>query len=230
MTQKPIRRNFKGSTRTAISRIFSPLVKFAVETGLSVKELEGLLRNAAVRIVADEQVSKRGRKNISGISAKTGLSRSEVAKILNKATSVPVPKDQSSQLTHRVLAAWHDDPKYTDQSGKPLVLEIFGKGVTFESLVRSYGRGIPVRAILDELVDVDAVDVLGAKMIRAKSIFAIYRGLQPRMIESFGNRAAESARPARARATGSARPPRGRGRSGWQCRHLPKNRPGDARE
>ena len=191
MSQKPLKRNLQLIARSTISRVLDPLVKFAIDAGISVKEIEELLRGRAVQVVANKQTEKRNRLNLSGIAATTGLSRTEVAKILKGSTSESKHDKQSNQLTNRVLRAWHEDPKYIDSSRKPLTIDIFGRGVSFESLVRSYGRGIPVRALLDELIDTDAVEIIGDEMVRAKSNIAILRGLQPKMIESFGDRAAE---------------------------------------
>ena len=84
------------------------------------------------------------RVNISGIAATTGIPRAEISRIL-KSSAEPGPKsiDRQQISTNRILAAWHDEPKFTDANGHPADLELYGRGATLESLVKTYGRGIP---------------------------------------------------------------------------------------
>jgi hypothetical protein len=99
--------------------------------------------------------------------------------------------DLKQQSTNRILAAWHQVPKFTNSNSQPADLKIYGRGVTFESLVKSYGRGIPTRAMLDELVRAGAVEVLSSQKVRAKTSVAVDRGVSPPAIRAFGDQAAE---------------------------------------
>jgi hypothetical protein len=86
---------------------------------------------------------------------------------------------------------WHQDPKYTTAGGKPADLNMYGRGATFDSLVRNFGRGIPTRAMLDELTRTGAVEVRSSRLVRVKTAVVIDRGMSPRAIRSFGERATE---------------------------------------
>jgi len=68
---------------------------------------------------------------------------------------------------------------------------MYGRGATFEALVRSHGRGIPTRAMLDELTRTGAAEVLSSRTVRVKTSVAVDRGVTPGVIRSFGDRATE---------------------------------------
>jgi Family of unknown function (DUF6502) len=176
----------------ALLQLFEPLIGFVLDSGLSTLELHSIIREAAVRTVAARQLELARRVNISGIAASTGIPRGEISRILNSnAGSSRRVVDRLQQSTNRILAVWHQDPKFANPAGKPMDLRIYGRGTTFDSLVRTYGRGIPTRAMLDELTRVGAAEVLSSHLVRAKAMVAVDCGMTPRVIRSFGERAAE---------------------------------------
>ena len=178
--------------RKALVQVLEPLVGFVLDSGLSTQELHWILREAAVRSVAARQLEGARRVNISGIAASTGIPRAEISRILKSiADASQLFTDRQQQSTNRILAVWHEDPKFTTAEGKPADLKIYGRGATFESLVRSYARSIPTRAMLDELTRAGAVEVLASRLVRAKTSIAVDRGVNLRAIRSFGERATE---------------------------------------
>jgi hypothetical protein len=179
--------------RKAIAQMLEPLVGFVLDSGLSPQELHSILREAAIRSVAERQLKVARRINISGIAASTGIPRAEISRILkSKDNSLREFADRQQQTTNRVLSAWHQDPKFTTTAGKPAELKIYGRGATFETLVRACGRGIPTRAMLDELTRIGAAEVLTPhQIIRVKSAVAVDRGTSNRAVRTLGCRVAE---------------------------------------
>ncbi len=178
--------------RKALVQLLEPLVGFVLDSGLSTREFRSILREAAVRSVAARQMEVTRRINISGIAASTGIPRAEISRILKARTdSSRHVSDRQQQSTNRILAVWHQDPKFTTSGGKPADLKIYGRGASFETLVRNHGRGIPTRAMLDELIRTGAAEVLSSRIVRVKSAVAVDRGVTPRAIRSFGERATE---------------------------------------
>lgn len=178
--------------KKALLQLFEPLIGFVLDSGLSTPELHSILREAAVRTVAARQLDIARRVNISGIAASTGIPRGEISRILkSNEDSSRQFTDRRQQSTNRILSLWHQDPKFTTPEGKPADLKIYGKGATFESLVRNYGRGIPTRAMLDELTRAGAAEVLSSRLVRVKTLVAVDRGVTPRVIRSFGEHATE---------------------------------------
>jgi hypothetical protein len=178
--------------RKALVQLLEPLVGFVLDSGLSTQDLRAILREAAVRSVASRQLEVARRVNISGIAASTGIPRAEISRILKSSPdSSRQITDRQQQSTNRILAVWHQDPKFTAPNGKPADLKIYGRGATFDALVRNHGRGIPTRAMLDELTRAGAAEVLSSQLVRVKTSVAVDRGVTPRAIRSFGERANE---------------------------------------
>jgi hypothetical protein len=184
--------NIRGVTRRTLVQLLEPLVGFVLDSGLSVQELHLIMREAAIRSVAARQLQVSRRINISGIAASTGISRAEISRILRSSENSPRQlTDRQQQSTNRVLAVWHEDPKFTTPAGKPAELKIYGRGATFEALVRNYGRGIPTRAMLDELTRTGAAELITPELVCVRTSVAVDRGVSIRAIRSFGVRVTE---------------------------------------
>ena len=186
------RDDVRSVARRALLRLLEPLTAFAIDAGLSAQDINLLLREAAVKTVAQRQLEVSPRFNMSGIAATTGIPRAEISRILRqKKAQGGRPSDSRQHSTNRILTAWHSEPKFTDLNGRPLILRMYGRGTTFESLVRSFGGGIPPRAVLDELLRSRVVDVLPGQRIQARTFKSGNHGFRPRAIKAFGDRASD---------------------------------------
>ncbi len=188
---KPKPADARVVARKALLQLLQPLAGFVSDAGLSAGELYALFREAAVRSAAAKQLEASDRVNISRIAATTGISRAEISQILKVAETAKKTGDGQQQSTNRILAAWHEDPKFTGPNGQPVDLKLYGRGATFEALANKYGRGIPTRALLDELVETGAIELLAMQKVRAKAAVAVERGMSARMVKLFGDRATE---------------------------------------
>ncbi len=189
---KSNRNDVRSLAISALLQLFEPLTDFVIDAGLSTSDLYSIIRQATIRRVAARQLEVSGRINISGIAATTGISRSEISRILKTSGKKDEKSmDSRQQSTNRILAAWHEEPKFTTPNGEPADLKIYGRGATFDLLVKRHGRGIPTRAVLDELLRAHAVDLLPSQKIRARTSLAVHGGISPQMIKVFGDRAAE---------------------------------------
>jgi hypothetical protein len=177
----------KDATVSALERVLDPLLELLFDAGVTVQELNQIARNRAVRIASHRVIKESGRGSKSRVAIMTGLPRSEVTRILGSSVSAPKSKPDQHPA-RRVLAAWHDDPRFLASNGDPAVLPIFGKRRSFERLVERYGASIPVRAMLDELMQLDAVERLEDQKVRAKSRVPIMTGLTNRSIAAVGER------------------------------------------
>lgn len=178
--------------RKALLQLLEPLAGFVLDSGLSTNELNSIFREAAIRSAVAKQLEYSSRINISGIAATTGIPRADISRIL-KSSAEPAEQlaENHQKTTNRILAAWHEDPKFTAPNGQPAELKLYGRGPTFEALAKRYGRGIPVRALLDELLRSGAVEMLPNQKMRAKASMAVYRGISVRAIKAFGDTASE---------------------------------------
>ena len=182
----------RPGARKALARLLEPLTGFVFDSGLGIKEFHSILRVAAIRSVATRQLEISRRVNISGISASTGISRAEISRILKSGSKATKERSgRHEQSTNKVLSAWHQDPKFTTPNGQPADLKIYGRGPTFESLVKIHGRGIPTRAMLDELTRTRAIELRPAQVIRLKTAVAVHRGMTLQVVKAFGDRVTE---------------------------------------
>jgi hypothetical protein len=178
----------EAAAREALLQVLQPLTSLLISAGLSAGDMCLLLREAAVKSVAKSQLEMSRRTNISGIAATTGIPRAEISRILKKRHVQDDRKnDRRQQSTNRILAQWYRDSKFAGLNGEPAALRLYGRGATFESLVKLYGRGVPVRAVLDELVRSGAVRVLPGQRIKANASLAVDMGLNPQRVKSFGD-------------------------------------------
>ncbi len=152
-----------------------------------MQEFNSITRDRAVRIATKRVVRDSGRQSKSRVAIMTGLPRSEVTRILNSLDSASQARPDHHPA-RRVLAAWHDDPRFLAPNGEPAILPIFGKRRSFEQLVDRYGAGIPIRAMLDELIQLDAVEQVDDQKLQAKARVPISTGLSSRSIAAVGER------------------------------------------
>jgi Family of unknown function (DUF6502) len=177
----------KDAAIVALKRVVDPLVDLMFDAGVTVHEFSQLMRERAVRTAAKRVSKKSGRDSNSRVAIITGLPRTEVARILRSDDSSS-RKRLGQHPARRVLAAWFDNPKFLAPNGDPAVLPIFGKRGSFEQLVASHSGGIPVRAMLDELTQIDAVERLPDQRVKAKSRVPILTGLTGGAITVIGER------------------------------------------
>jgi hypothetical protein len=144
----------------AALRLLRPLVRILLRNGVSFGAFSDLAKWVYVD-VASKEFDIRGRKqSTSRVSVITGLSRKEVMRI----RQLSKPDDQASRERYnraaRVIAAWRRESDFLDAKGKPAPLPMGGPGATFSELVKRFSGDVPVRATLDELIRVGAVERL----------------------------------------------------------------------
>jgi hypothetical protein len=180
----------KEATITALKRVVGPLVDLMFDTGVTVHEFAHLVRESAVWAAARRVSRESGRDSKSRVAIVTGLPRSEVARIL-KSDDASSSKRAGQHPSRRILAAWYENPRFLAANGDPAVLPIYGKRRSFEQLVAMCSRGIPVRAMLDELTQIGAIERLSDQRVKAKSRIPILTGLTGSAIAAIGERAGD---------------------------------------
>lgn len=177
----------REATMIALTRVIDPLLNLMMDAGVTVQELNSLIRDRAVRNAAERAANEGMRESKAQLAIVTGLPRSEVAKILRSRNQYPVGR-RGQNPARRVLAAWYDNPQFLNSTGEPAILPIFGKSRSFERLVALNSGGIPVRAMLDELTKIGAVERLPGQHVKARSKIPILTGLNSIAIAALGER------------------------------------------
>ncbi len=180
----------REATNVALSRVIDPLLDLMFDAGVTVQELNQIIRERAVRNATKRVIQDTGRESRSRVAIATGIPRSEVSKILGSSDQLNTVH-RGQHPARRVLAAWFEDRKFLTPDGEPAVLPIFGKRRSFELLVSLHSGGTPVRAMLDELTRIDALERLPNQRVRAKSRVPIFTGLNAAAIAMIGERGAD---------------------------------------
>jgi hypothetical protein len=146
------------------------LSDFTFDCGLNTIELVSLLREASIRIAVKRQLQPGERISISRISAVTGISRAEISKLLKSGSSRKSKVREN--VLNKILGAWSSDARFSTRR-RPKALKLFGRGASFESLVKLHGRGLPIRAIFDELICREAIELLPSQTVVLKKALAV---------------------------------------------------------
>ncbi len=177
----------KDATLNALSQLMDPLLNLMFDTGVTVREFTQLLRTQATSSATRRIMREAGTSNKSRVSILTGLPRSEVARLLRK-PPVDEPPRRAQHPIRKILAAWFDDPNFLTKEGDPAVLPAFGKRKSFERLVGKYGSGVPVRAMLDELTRINAIEWLENQRIRPRHRIPLITGMTATSVSMIGER------------------------------------------
>lgn len=155
---KPLKEQFAA----AVQRMMRPVVRQLITYGISYPAFSRVVRQLYFNVAEQEFTLPFKRQTDSRIALLTGINRKEIAELRrHKEKPTPIPEVEDSLMTH-VIGRWMAPP-YADTDGNPqrLPYEIDDpQGVSFAHLVREATTDIPVRSVLDELVQTGAVSLL----------------------------------------------------------------------
>ena len=144
----------------AVLRLFRPLVRVLLRNGVSYRTFADFAKWVYVDVATKEFGIEGRKQSTSRVSVITGLSRKEVKRV----RELPRPDDTASVERYnraaRVIAAWRRESNFQDAEGNAAPLLLEGTGATFNELVKRFSGDVPVRAILDELIRIGAVERL----------------------------------------------------------------------
>jgi hypothetical protein len=158
--------NFKTTLLAAFGRLMKPLVRILLRNGVAYGEFAEVIKRVYVDVSASAIGSTGGVPSESKVAIKTGLSRSEVARLLS---SSAFDGDGLEAQTNRVgwlLTLWHQD---TGPYGIPLELPFDdkpGKRSFCELVRRSGAQDVSPDELLEELLRVGAAVQLPNGLIR----------------------------------------------------------------
>lgn len=179
-----------GATRQWLK----PLAHVLIRCGVTWREFADLAKMVYVE-VATQQFGKRGRAtNVSRTALLTGLARREVRKQRERLSSGTEGLTGYVTKASRILSAWHIDPEFLDDSGKPALLPLEGEGATFEALLRRCGAGdLRSITVLKELRAAGAVRELPDGRIEALQRNYVPQKMDAELIRLWGTVVADVA-------------------------------------
>ena len=144
--------NDSASLTNAVGLVLRRIVRLMVGT-VSFPALIEIMKTLYVE-EAEKKIKRTGSKPTkSALALLTGLDTRVVSVVVNRDYDLTLePKNICAE--NALLDMWESDPFFSDQeTGKPLVLPIEGRGRTFQGLVlRSIGRNITIKTVLDRLL------------------------------------------------------------------------------
>lgn len=143
----------------ALGRILRPLVRILLRMGVPYQTCAETLKWVYVDVAFKDFAIKGRRQTKSRVTVITGLSHVEVDRQMR---SEDLGEPQPIRRWHRagrVLIAWTQDPEFADHRGNPSLLPLEGSEQSFHHLVEKHSGGATVRAVLDELIRSNAVQL-----------------------------------------------------------------------
>lgn len=153
-------------------RLLTALARVLLRYNVSAPEAEHLLRKAFVDVSAQDHGLRGRPTSKSRIASLTGLSRKEVASLLEEGPADLTPDRAAPNRAIRVVSAWLREPGY-QANGEPAPLPLSGDGETFETLVIRYSGDVPYRAMLRDL------ERTGVVALREGTVHLVQRGFMP---------------------------------------------------
>lgn len=171
----------------ALEVMLKPLVKLLISNGVTHSDFSDVLKDIYVDSVVRNS-EEAGRINQSQIAIKTGLTRKEVKKVIDRALSDGAQHRPQSR-PERVLSGWHNDPAFTGPYGLPLELPFESEHgeKSFSQLVKTYGADMSPKATLEELQRGGSVEIAGNGLIRAIRRDFQPAALSPELISRLGD-------------------------------------------
>lgn len=142
----------------AIYLIIKPLIALMMRNGVAFGDLITLIKQAYVEEVEHELVATNQKTTTSRIAIITGLTRKDVAAIRKQKTP-ELEQKASYNRAARVVSAWISDPDFCESLGQGKMLSVKGDNLSFEQLVARHSGDMPYRALLDELLRTQTVEV-----------------------------------------------------------------------
>ena len=150
----------------ALFRLARPLVRLLLRHGIPFGVMADVMKQVYVEVALTELRLPGRKQTTSRVAILTGLSRKEVARLRQMSVWDDDEVIQQYHRAARVMTAWVREPAFHDANGHPAPLLVEGDSASFGDLVRQYSGDMPVRALLDELLRIRAVEPLADGRVR----------------------------------------------------------------
>lgn len=137
-----------------IERLAFPLARLLMRSDVTWVMLAEELKRVFVLVAAHEMSLTARDSSKSRIAMLTGLSRREVAKILDEEESNSRPEglDREVSACAKTISVWRSDSRFLTEDGYPRPLANDNSDGGFQDLVRAINRDLPPRVIERELL------------------------------------------------------------------------------
>jgi len=169
----------------ACRHLLHPLVRILLRHGVSYGEFSDSVRGAYIDIAKAELIPPGRPHSDARLGILTGISKEEVHRV--RAMDEEDDSEVGLNRIARVLQGWCQDPAYLGPYGLPLEIPFEGDGISFEQLVKTYTDSRNPRALLDELLRVNAARETDDGYVRLINRTYVPTPLDPVGLERLGN-------------------------------------------
>jgi hypothetical protein len=152
---------------------------------VSYGEFSDSVRGAYIDIAGAELIPPGRPHSDARLSILTGISKEEVHRV--RAMDESGEPEVGLNRIARVLQGWSQDPAYLGPYGLPLEIPLEGDGISFEELVKTYADDVSPKALLAELVRVNAARETDDGYVRLLNRTYVPSPLDPVGLERLGN-------------------------------------------
>lgn len=177
--------NVKKPLLAACRHLLHPLVRILLRHGVSYGEFSDSVRGAYIDIAKAELIPAGRPHSDSRLAILTGITKEEVHRV--RALDESEDSEVGLNRIARVLQGWCQDPAYLGPYGLPLEIPFEGDGISFEQLVKTYTDSTNPRALLDELLRVNAARETDDGYVRLLNRTYVPTPLDPVGLERLGN-------------------------------------------
>jgi hypothetical protein len=173
--------NFKSTLLAAFKPLMRPLVRILVRNGVSYGEFAELLKSIFVDAAQDVLQLEDSRHSVSRLAITTGLTRPEIARLLEQTEAEAEAIFGRLSRVGRLLTGWHQDSDFAGPYGIPYEVPFEGPPGrrSFCELVRRYTADVPAKDMLDELKRIGIVIDVGNGFHRVLSRYYIPSAADP---------------------------------------------------
>jgi hypothetical protein len=144
----------------ALYKVLRPMVCLLMRHGMSYRAFSDVARNVFVDVAEDEFSLPERKPSHSRTAVLTGINRKDIAKLKERPHPLSDASLDAPNPVARVITAWINDARFHDAAGNPkqlVIEEQSTQGDSFTALAREYSSDVPVRALIDELLRVNAL-------------------------------------------------------------------------
>lgn len=138
----------------ALRELVRPIARLMIEKQITFSMLAELVKEVLIEVASDDFAIGDRKLTDSRLSLLTGIHRKDVKRLRRDLAGGGSPS-RSASLGALLVSRWMGDPDYLDLEGRPLDLPrvaVEEGSPSFETLVFSASKDIPVRSVLDEWI------------------------------------------------------------------------------
>jgi hypothetical protein len=151
-------KNVETALAAALEKVLTPLVRLLIRFNVSHSEFSEIVRCTYVKVCTADLAVGGEPPTVSRVAVVTGLSRKEVVRLSGDSRIKQSKPSNKPNRALRVITAWLNDPEFVDKKGNPRELPLRGSDGSFVSLARKHSGDIKGRAVLEELLRLNAVE------------------------------------------------------------------------